>query len=225
MGIFHAVLKVNASAAETGRTEKSLNRYHLLSFGGVGSACATALGGQTSLHSPYLTMDVTLTIDKAHEMRFLRSVAFDIHHHADERIDCDVMDPALEMELQVLPFKAEELPLIHYNTNLLGQPTGGGPEATMLCRSDGCIYSQHGGNVMDGFAHLQVLVPLAPVAPAFRCRFALNPHLKQLRKSGLWRPTAADLRFRGRVNEVIHVRSAGTCGFAPAISALDSNDS
>jgi hypothetical protein len=40
-GIFHNELKVSASAAETGLTEKSLKRCHWLSPGGVGSAWAT----------------------------------------------------------------------------------------------------------------------------------------------------------------------------------------
>lgn len=40
-GIFQPVLKVRASAVDTGLTEKSLKRCHWLSPGGVGSAWAT----------------------------------------------------------------------------------------------------------------------------------------------------------------------------------------
>lgn len=47
-GIFQAALNVNASALQTGRTEKSLNKCHLLFPGGVTSACATS-GSSISL--------------------------------------------------------------------------------------------------------------------------------------------------------------------------------
>ena len=42
VGVFHSVLKVRASLAETARTIKSLNRCHLLCPGDVGSECATS---------------------------------------------------------------------------------------------------------------------------------------------------------------------------------------
>jgi len=95
-GVFQAALNVNASAVEMGRTAKSLNRCQRLSDGAVGSECATALVRTT----PRIRRGTRerLTIDDADEMRFQRSTSIDVHHHADKRVDSDIVHAALQMQ-------------------------------------------------------------------------------------------------------------------------------
>lgn len=125
------------------------------------------------------------------------------------------------MELQVLALEAKELPLVHYDTNLLRQPSGRRPESPMVRCGDGCVDSKHRRDAVDGFAHLQVLVPLTAAAPPLRCSLSLNSHLENLRKGRLGGPAAPCRRLGRRIHQVVDLCGARTRSLAPTVHALD----
>lgn len=126
------------------------------------------------------------TINHRHEMGLLRLAAFDIDGHADQRIDGDIMDSALQVELQVLPLIAEELALLAYHTNLFGQPSRSRPQDSMLLAGNGCIEHQNRRNIVDGFPGRNGLVTLASAAPALGGRLPFYTILKDLREGRSW---------------------------------------
>lgn len=154
-------------------------------------------------------------------MGLLRRAALNVDNHANQRINRDVMNPPLEVQLQVLAFKAKELSLIHYDTDFLRQPSGCGPVPPVFRRRDHRVDGKHRWHAVDRPTHLQVLVPLAAAAPALGGCLSLDSHLEDLGEANLGRSATPSGSLWGRVHQVVDLCGTGARRLAPAVHALD----
>jgi hypothetical protein len=90
------------------------------------------------------------------------------------------MDSPLQMQLQIFALITEELALLYDDTNLLGQPTRGGPKAAMVLARDGSVEHQNCRKIVNGFSRCNRLVALTSATPSLRCRLSLHAILKNL---------------------------------------------
>lgn len=90
------------------------------------------------------------------------------------------MHPTLQVQLQVLTFKAEELAIVYYDANFFWEPSRGGPQPTVFVVIDRSCKHHYTGYPMYGLSGGQRLISMAVIAPTFVGGFSLYAHLEHL---------------------------------------------
>ena len=99
-------------------------------------------------------------------MRLLCLPTLNVDGHTDQGVYSNIMYAPLQVKLEVLTLVAEELALLHNDTDLLWKPSWGSPKRTMLGAVDSSVEHEHRRHASNTLARSDWLVPLAPTAPA-----------------------------------------------------------
>ena len=85
-------------------------------------------------------------------MRLLMLPTVDIGNDSNKLIHHDVVDSSLQMQHEILALVAEELPLIHNDTNFPRKPTGSQPQMLSLGTVYCSVDQQNCRDALDGLS-------------------------------------------------------------------------
>ena len=167
-----------------------------------------------------------LTINHSNEMTFLVLCTAHIRNHTNKLIDHDLMHFSSNVDIKILTFVAEELPIATDDSNLLWQPIGRTPQLPSFIRLHICIDRQDGRYRLHLLALRHLLVSAASRAPASRWFLSLNACLQDLREC-----LTRSLRVRGAsvactshsprwIDELVALHVLRSCHFVHALATL-----
>lgn len=113
-------------------------------------------------------------------MRFLVLSTVDVSDDTDELVDHDVVDSTLKMQLQILPFITVELSTGNDDAYFLWEPSRHCPKMLVFHAVDGSIDNQYFGDALNRLPCVELLVPLASVAPTSGLVLSLHTSFENL---------------------------------------------